>query len=103
MPLSRRQFIKQFGVAGVVTLAALSLRPEKALAGVSDNLTPNELEEIRKIAVQNKDDIGELTARLGGLRLFPCTQDAYDNMGTHDPSTLYLIKSEDANTESPEV
>ena len=38
----------------------MSIRPEKALAGVSDNLTPNELEEIRKIALQNKEDISSL-------------------------------------------
>lgn len=37
MKTTRREFIKQFSVAGVVALAALSLRPEKALAVVTDN------------------------------------------------------------------
>lgn len=39
---------------------AMAVRPEKTLAGVTDNLTPNDLQQLREIALQNQEDISSL-------------------------------------------
>lgn len=69
MRTTRREFIKQFGLAGVIAAAVVTIAPQKAYAGVGDNLKDSEnVEALAKAIAEIQAKMGttEISSSVGG-------------------------------------
>lgn len=97
MKSARREFIKQFGFAGVVAAALVTIAPQKAYAGVGDNLKDSEnVEALAKAIaeIQSKMGTTEISSSVGGTVTDALANAVY--IESWDPDTKELrLKSAD--------